>query len=134
MTPRSITLPAVTLLAFAALGCASQGPKPTQELTRASTMIQQADKGNAQRYAAADLQKAHDELRSAQSADSDGKYDRARRFAEAAAVDADVAMARGDAGEARQSASQVQKGTDTLRNEADRNQVDHNQGNPGVPQ
>jgi hypothetical protein len=52
-------------------------------MTRASTIIQQADKGNAQRYAAADLQKAHDELRDAEKANDARRYDEARRYAEA---------------------------------------------------
>jgi len=66
-------------------------------LTKARSVIEQADKGNAQRYAAADLQRAHDELSSAERAANDRKNDDARRFAEKAEVDADLATARGTA-------------------------------------
>jgi hypothetical protein len=74
-------------------GCASQ-PKPDAQLVRASTLIGQAEKDQAQRYAAADLQRARDELSSARSAEADGKYDSARNFADRASVDADLASAR----------------------------------------
>ncbi len=121
MTPRTLVLSAAVALAFGALGCASQGPKPTEEMTRARTVIEQADKGNAQRYAAADLQRAHDELRDAEKATNDRKYDDARRHAEAAEADADVAAARGNAGEAQRAAHEVRKGNTTLQSEADRN-------------
>jgi hypothetical protein len=41
-------------------GCATQGPQPTEEMTRARALIEQADKAGAQRYAAADRQRAHE--------------------------------------------------------------------------
>ena len=47
------------LLCGLAGGCATQGPQPTEEMTRARTLIEQADRSGAQRYAAADLQRAH---------------------------------------------------------------------------
>jgi hypothetical protein len=121
MTPRTLVLSATMVSAFGALGCASQGPKPTEEMTRARTVIEQADKGNAQRYAAADLQRAHDELRDAEKATDARKYDEARRYAEAAEVDADVAAARGNASEAQRAANELRKGNATLQGEADRN-------------
>jgi hypothetical protein len=113
-------LPGAAVVALGALGCATQGPKPTEEMTRARAVIEQADKGNAQRYAAADLQKAHDELRDAERANDARRYDEAHQFAESAEVDADVATARGNAGEAQRAAHEIQKGTDTLQNESDR--------------
>ena len=54
------------LLCVLAGGCATEQGKPTEEVTKARTVIQRADKGDAQRYAAADLQRAHDELSSAE--------------------------------------------------------------------
>ncbi len=124
MTPRKITLSATVLLAFAAIGCATQGPQPTEEMTRARAVIEQADKGGAQRYAAADLQRAHDELRDAEKASDARRYDEARRYAEAAEVDGDVASARASAGEAQRAAGELQKSTDTLRSESDRTSPD----------
>lgn len=122
MTQRTWVLSGTAIVALGALGCATQGPKPTEEMTRARTVIEQADKGgNAQRYAAADLQKAHDELNDAEKADQAHKYDEARRYAEAAEADADVATARGNAGDAQRAAQQVQKSNETLENESSRN-------------
>src|SRR5690348_17096373 len=118
MTRRTGMLSGTVALALGALGCATQGAKPTEEMTRARAVIEQADKGNAQRYAAADLQKAHDELRDAERANDARKYDEARRYAETAEVDADVATARGNAGDAQRAAREIQKGTDTLQNES----------------
>ena len=115
MSLRPFTLPAtVAVVCVLPYGCAS-GPKPTDELTRANTVIQQADKTSAQRYAAADLQHAHDELNEAQRLVNEGKNDEARRVAQQAEVDADVAMARGNSGEAQRAAQEVNQGVNTLQ-------------------
>ncbi len=108
------------LVCIAASGCATQGPKPTEELTKARSVVEQADKGNAQRYAAADLQRAHDELNSADRAVTEKKYNDALAFAQRAQVDADLANARGNSGAAQKSAEEVTQGTDTLKQESQR--------------
>ncbi|MGH8136968.1 MAG: DUF4398 domain-containing protein [Steroidobacteraceae bacterium] len=121
MSIRLILIPlGAVVLATLASACATQGPQPTQELTRARTVIEQADKAGVQRYAAADLQRAHDELSNADKANAEKKYDEARRYAEAAAADADVATARASAGEAQHAAHEVMQGNETLRQESDR--------------
>lgn len=112
---RLAALSAAALLAAAAIGGCASEPKPTAQLVRASTLVSEAEKDQAQRYAAADLQRARDELSNAQTAESDGKYDRARRFAERSAADADLAGARAASGKAQQSAEQVRHSLDTLR-------------------
>ena len=89
-------------------------------MTRAKALIEQADRVGAQRYAAADLQRAHDELSNAERATGEKKYDDARRYAESAAADADVATARASAGEAQRAAHEVMQGNETLRQESDR--------------
>jgi len=110
------------LVACSTAGCASEGVKPTSELTKAHTVVEQADKGgNAQRYAAADLQRAHDELSDADRLDGQGKYDEARYFAQRAEVDADVAVARGNSAEAQKAAADVTQGNNALQQETQRN-------------
>jgi hypothetical protein len=110
------------LLCAVAVGCASEGVKPSDELTKAHTVVEQADKGgNAQRYAAADLQRAHDELSDADRYDGQKKYDEARYFAQRAEVDADVAVARGNSGEAQKAAADVAQSNSTLQQETQRN-------------
>ena len=121
MSPRLIGfIPATALVCGLAGGCATQGPQPTEEMTRARTLIEQADRSGAQRYAAADLQKAHDELSNADRANADKKYDDARRYAESAAADADVATARAAAGDAQRAAHEVAQSNETLRQESAR--------------
>jgi Domain of unknown function (DUF4398) len=109
------------LLCLASAGCATEGPKPTDELTKAHTVLEQADKGgSAQRYAAADLQRAHDELADADRLSGQGKYDEARAFAQRAEVDADVAVARGNSMEQQKAASDVAQANNTLQQETRR--------------
>ena len=92
-----------------------------EEMTRAHTLIEATDKdGNAQRFAAADLQRAHDEYADATRADGAGQYSEARNFAEAASADANLAAARGAAGEAKRAANEVVQGNITLRSESSR--------------
>jgi hypothetical protein len=116
-----LALGAAGLLVTAALaGCAS-GPKPTAQLVRASTMVDEAQKGQAQRYAAADLQRARDELNDARTAESNHKYHSALRLAQRAAADADLASARAASGQAQQSATQVRHSLQTLREQLQQN-------------
>ncbi|MFL6605293.1 MAG: DUF4398 domain-containing protein [Steroidobacteraceae bacterium] len=123
MPSRSGTITAAVFLCGLAGGCATQGPQPIEEMTRARTLIEQADRSGAQRYAAADLQRAHDELNNADKANAEKKYDDARRYAESAAADADVAVARAGAGEAQRAAQEVAQSNGTLRQESNRETV-----------
>ena len=122
MSLRFILSTTGVLVCLGAAGCASEGPKPSDELTKAHTVVEQADKGgNAQRYAAADLQRAHDELSDADRLDGQRKYDEARYFAQRAEVDADVAVARGNSAEAQKAAADVTSANSTLQQETQRN-------------
>jgi hypothetical protein len=112
-----VTGAAVALLAA---GCATQGPRPNDQMTRARTLIEQAEKSQAQRYAAADLQRARDELNSAQVADAKGDYNAAFAYAESAEVDADVAAARASAGEALRAAQEAVQSNSVLQRETQR--------------
>jgi hypothetical protein len=119
--PRLSTMTAAVVLVAAGMsGCASQ-PKPTAQLVRASTLVSEAEKDGAQRFAAADLQRARDELSDAQTAESAGKYANASRLADRAAADADLASARASSGKSQQSADQVRRSLDTLRQQLQQN-------------
>jgi hypothetical protein len=125
MSPRIITFSALALVtAVLGAGCATEGPIPTEQLTMARTLVEQADKADAQRYAPADLQRAHDELSSAEKAANDRKYDDARRYAENAQVDADLASARASSGEAQHAAREVDRSIETLKQESERHAND----------
>lgn len=114
------TLIPVAALAGLLAGCAAEGPPPHEQMTQARTLVEQADKSNAQRYAAADVQRAHDALNSAERNFGERKYDAARADAESAAVDADVATARAAAAEAQHAATEVARGNSTLKSEGQR--------------
>jgi hypothetical protein len=120
----------VVLAASAVSGCASE-PKPTADLVRASTLVSEAEKSEAQHYAAADLQRARDELSNAQTADSSGKYADARRLAERAAADADLASARAASGKSQQSAEQVRHSLDTLKQQLQQSPTPSGNTGPG---
>ena len=107
---------AVSLLC---VGCASE-PRPTAEITRARTLIEQAEKSGAQRYAAVELDSARNKLREADALAKQGENDTARARANEAAAAAELAVARTSSGEAQKSAEEVQKSTDALQREATR--------------
>ena len=128
---RLSTMTAVALLAASALGGCASEPKPTAQLVRASTLVSQAEKDGAQHFAAADLQRARDELSSAQTAESDGKYPNARHLADRAAADADLASARAASGKAQQSVEQVRHSLDTLKQQLQQNPTPSGTAGPG---
>ena len=116
MPTRIAILFAAALLA----GCATQSERPTQEMTRAQTLIDQAEKAGAQRYAAAQLEQARAKLDEAKADDRKGRHDDARQRANEAAADAELAVALADSGEAQRAATEVQQSVETLRSEAQR--------------
>jgi hypothetical protein len=120
MYARILLAPISAIALACAAGCAAEGPPANSEITKAQTLVDQADKGPAQHYDATDLQRAHQELTAADTAETAHHYDVARSYAEDAAVDADLAAARGQAGEAQKAAREINSGNDQLRTEADR--------------
>jgi hypothetical protein len=134
MTARSAFL--TLILVALASGCGGEPKRPTEQLTRAKTLVEQAEKSGAQRYASADLEQARNKLDAANKAFEKGKEDQANQLAAEAALDAEVATARAAAGEAQKSAQEVGKSTDTLRQEAGRTNATGNtpQTPPPTPQ
>ena len=116
MVTRTAALIAAALLA----GCASSGERPTQEMTRAQTLIDQAEKAGAQRYAAVQLEQARAKLEQAEAADRKGRHDDAQQRAREAVADAELAVAMANSGEAQRAATEVQQSVETLRREAQR--------------
>jgi uncharacterized lipoprotein YmbA len=106
------------LAALLLAGCGSEPKRPTEQLTRAQTLIEQAEKAGAQRYAAAELDTARNKLQTANKAADDGKQEQATKLAEEAALDAELAAARAANGEAQEAAKEVGRSTEQLRQEA----------------
>lgn len=129
---RAAALSAAALLVASVLGACASEPKPTAELVRASTLVSQAEKDQAQRYAAADLQRARDELSGAQTAASGGEYANARRLADRAAADADLASARASSAKAQESVDQVHRSLDTLEQQLQQNPAPAGNAGPGA--
>src|SRR5580765_2745663 len=95
---------AVLIAAVLLAGCATKSERPTQEMARAQTLIDQAEKAGAQRYAAAQLEQARAKLDAAKTADRKGNHDDAEYRATEAAADAELAVAMADSGEAQRAA------------------------------
>jgi hypothetical protein len=107
-------------------GCATKVERPTEQLTRATTLIDQAERAGAQRYAAAELQQARDKVNAAEKAATNGEGEVALRLATQAAADAELAAARTASGEAQRSAEELHRSTETLQEEANRGVPDSN--------
>ncbi len=92
----SLKVTAACALGALLAGCAS-GPPPqtTADLSRAHTLVAEAESSGAQEYAAADLQKARDEAQQADQLAGHGDAERADWVANEAAVDAQLADGEG---------------------------------------
>lgn len=100
--------------------CASNAPRPTAELSRAATLTNVAERSGAQQYAGADLDRARDKLKRANYAADEGEQERARRLAEEAAIDAELAAAKASSANAQRSAQEIRDSISTLRAESAR--------------
>jgi len=99
-------------------GC-SAGRPPTAALAQATLAVQEADKSKAPQYDPADLNMARQELESAQQAMREKEYIKARRLAERALVNAQLAAAKAETEQARQAAAALQRSIESLRQEAE---------------
>jgi hypothetical protein len=102
-----------------ALACGTPR-QPIQAVGRAEEAVHQADVGAAPEEAPAELQLARDKLARAEKALQQGDHGQARRLAEEAVVDAQLADAKADSAESRASVEAAQRTLDSLRTESDR--------------
>ena len=107
-------------------GCASHPPAPVAQLTRARTLVTQAQTSDAPRYDSVDLTAAQDKL---QQADANAQSDpvAAGQFAQEASADAQLSMARTRARKAQESLGQVNDSLAALR------QQTHGLGDDAAP-
>lgn len=113
--------------AVLAVGCAGGPPKPLEEMSRAKTLIEQAEQSGGQQYAAVEIQSARDKLQTAEQASGKGKNDVAQRLATEASLDAQLAVAKTSSGKSKASAAEVSESVETLRREASRNSGEQTQ-------
>ena len=107
----------LTLLGVA--GCSTAGP-PKDSMAAADLAIKEANKSKAPQYSPLELRKAMDKFDEAKRAMNKEEYTRARRLAEEALVDAQLAEAKAASEDARQTASDLRQSLETLRREAAR--------------
>lgn len=104
-----LAIPGIAPLVFFG-GCSIAHP-PTAALRDAELEIRAADEAKAGEFASADLQKARDKVTRAKQALAAEHYDEARRFAERARLDAEVAEAKAEARFMRRVADQILRKT-----------------------
>lgn len=125
----SVSLPTTTSgklmgIAVASLlllgACASAPLPPTAELQAAEQAITNAERARVADYASVELSEARDKLAAAHNAVKIKEMNRAQRLAQQAQADAELATARAEVAKARVVNDQMQKGTDTLKQEMQR--------------
>jgi hypothetical protein len=120
---RSSTYGWLTAVATAVVlaGCASQGvPPPRAEFARAELSIEQAASSNATQYAPLALRDARQKLDEAREALYKEEYTRARRLADEAQVNAELALAESQQARAEQLAEENMRSIEVLREELQR--------------
>jgi hypothetical protein len=110
------TVGAIMLIA----GCAST-PAPTEQMATSKAAIINASSAGGEEYAPLQLQSAKDKMDAAEQAMKAENYVLARRLAEEAQADADLAVAMSRSDKAAKAAKAVQQDSHALRQEIDRN-------------
>ena len=103
-----------------AVGGCSAGRPPTATVAQAELAVQEAGQSKAPEYAAGELNIAREKFDRAKRAMDKEKYEDARRLAEEALVDAQLAETKADAESTRNAAQELRKTIDSLRGEAER--------------
>lgn len=111
----------VLVLALTLASCASGPPRPDQDLTRAEAAIEQAEQAGARQYGPVPLDNARDKLARARAAVAEEEMLVAQRYAEEAALAADLAAAKARRGKAERAVDQLEKSIAVLREEIARN-------------
>jgi len=111
---RSLLLAAPAVFALSA--CA--GRKPVAEMARAEQAVQHAETtSDAERYAPSELSTAQTKLAMARRASDAGNYDEARRLAEQALADAQLAESKAESKVARDQAVRTREDIQALQSE-----------------
>jgi hypothetical protein len=112
------------LLLCVAVGLSSCAKKPPAEtvsrLSQAQEALHQADKSKAPEYASLELHTAREQFAAAQEAMKNREYTHARRLAERALVNAELAETVAEAEETRRTAQELRQSIQALGYEAGR--------------
>jgi hypothetical protein len=100
--------------------CAGKPPAATvSQVSQAELAVQQASKSKAPEYASLELHTAREQFASAQEAMHKKDYTQARRLAERALVNAQLAETKAEAEQARRAAAELRQSIEALRREAE---------------
>ena len=108
---------AAALVAVLLSGCATTAPPPTERMAEARSAVKQAEDVGAMEYAAVEYRRAQQKLADAQAALTRGRHDRARRLAEQAAVDAELAGIKARSAKTQNAVTELQESIRLLRQE-----------------
>ena len=112
-----VTLAVITVLAVLILpGCASTGDMPREQMAVARAAVDRAS-GPAAAEAPVEVSQARDKLERANAAVARKDYDEARRLAEKAEVDANLAEAKSHSVRSDRALGEVREGIRQLREE-----------------
>ncbi|HQQ64059.1 MAG TPA: DUF4398 domain-containing protein [Pseudomonadales bacterium] len=100
--------------------CAST-PPPTLALQAAEQAIANAEQARVADYASPELSEAREKMAAAKTAVHEENMQKAQRLAEQARVDAELALAKSGTGRANTVNDEMQKSTETIRQEMQRN-------------
>ena len=100
--------------------CAGKPPAATvSQVSQAELAVQQASKSKAPDYASVELYTAREQLAGAQEAMHRKDYTQARRWAERALVNAQLAETKAEAEQTRRAAAELRQSIEALRREAE---------------
>ena len=116
---RSIVQIAAGAAAVFIAGCATT-PAPTEQMAVARAAIADADASGAAAYDAVDIRNAHEKLDAATVALGAHDYDKARRYAEEAEADANLAATRSRSLKTQRAVAEVRESLRALRAEISR--------------
>ncbi|HSW13559.1 MAG TPA: DUF4398 domain-containing protein [Solimonas sp.] len=110
----SRSLCGIAWLALAGVACSSSPALPTAQLDAAGFAVAKAAAGKPPPEVQPELQRARSTLEAARAAALAGDSLKARRLAEQARSDAELAIARGEAVKAQRALDALQKGQDAM--------------------
>jgi len=107
----------VAAFSLVSLAACSSDPAPRQDLGSAEQAVSQARAQDAPQYAPKAFGKAHGKLAQAQEALKKGDHARARRLADEAAVDAELAQATAESTKNRAELDEIQRSIKALKSQ-----------------
>lgn len=110
----------VTVLGLLFLAACASTPPPSDKLANVGMAIQRARESEAQKYAPLELKLAVEKYEKAKDAVEEEEYDRARRLADEALIDAQLAESKAKAEKQKKIAQDMQESVETLREELKR--------------